>query len=600
MENVAQAIRQGQGAASGAASITVEKHKNNFFTQHGTFEDKPSQNITRWLEKADIYKAAHMIESLDMASIIIHCIKGEPAIKVRRMLDVPGNNYIHADYYCQQPIQQAVAYQPYRERREIVNAVQAQPDANPPVLGVQGEPAQEARPAILPMRFQPAVAANQCLRHYLVQLYGKRVNLSEAEKFLNTFKLQNTKQTCSNYLDEFVINYENYAHLKWTTRQLNGVEHVAPVQANPAANPPVEEVVEVMAEPGNQALRNAEMIQLATDGICKEFKIHCDNIQYDLNATTFPELEQAVMNWQRSTTTGKAFTAACIPAKLGSKNAHVSALEMDDYIQENMNKLTLIDAQTNSTQVSSASTRGQRGGRGGRGSGRGARGREGRGRGAPTNTGIPYPKASLQSRDIQDGGYHNYRQAQDGTLHKSIHGHLLCNYCGVPSHKRENCTRKAADREAGLTRAFHPDRDKAFSNLEVKRITAAATARESAATASAAAAMSATPMMQYYPWSLPWTNPLAAGQAPFQGAVNPWQYPQQAMVNEARLEYDQKTPSTQLTPIPSAAQTAIPNPCPYPTCQAILPDQHVAQEHIRMYHAQPATLAKGQEQTHNV
>ena len=49
MENVAQAIRKGQGAATGAASITVEKHKNNFMTQHGIFEDKPSQNITRWL-----------------------------------------------------------------------------------------------------------------------------------------------------------------------------------------------------------------------------------------------------------------------------------------------------------------------------------------------------------------------------------------------------------------------------------------------------------------------------------------------------------------------------------------------------------------------
>ena len=521
MDNVAQAIRQGQGAATGAASITVEKHKNNFNTQHGTFEDKPSQNITRWVEKADIYKVSQMIESLEMASIVIHCIKGEPAIKVRRMLDVPGNNYTHADHYCQQPLQPAVAYQPYREHRELVAAVQADPGANPPVIGVPAEPAEPARPAIIPVQFQPAVAADQCLRHYLIQLYGKRVNLSEAEKFLNTFKLQKTRQTCSNYLDEFVINYENYAHLKWTTRQLNGVEAVAPVQPNPAANPPVEAVQEVIAEPGNQELRNAEMIQLATDGICKEFKIHCDNIQYDLNETTFPELEQAVMNWQRSTTTRKQFTAACVPAQLGSKNVNVSALEMADYFQENTDTHSLIDAQTNSTQVSSASIRGQRGGRNGQGSGRGARGRGGRGRGAATNTGIPYPKASVQSRDIQDGGYHNYRQAQDGTLHKSMHGHPLCNYCGVPSHKREKCTVKAADREAGLTRVYHPERDKAVSNHEKAKITAAATAKELAATASAAAAMSATPMMQYHPWSFPWTHPLDAGQAPFHGAVNP-------------------------------------------------------------------------------
>ena len=33
------------------AAITVEKHKHNFRTQYGTFSDKPSENITRWLEK---------------------------------------------------------------------------------------------------------------------------------------------------------------------------------------------------------------------------------------------------------------------------------------------------------------------------------------------------------------------------------------------------------------------------------------------------------------------------------------------------------------------------------------------------------------------
>jgi hypothetical protein len=98
MQNQAQAPREGQGAATGAASITVEKHKANSLSQYGTFEDKPSQNIARWLEKADNYRTSHMIESLEMGSIIIHCIRGEPARKVRRMLDVPGATYINPDY----------------------------------------------------------------------------------------------------------------------------------------------------------------------------------------------------------------------------------------------------------------------------------------------------------------------------------------------------------------------------------------------------------------------------------------------------------------------------------------------------------------------
>jgi hypothetical protein len=124
MENVAQAIRQGVEPASGAAAIIVEKHKSNFMTQHGTFEDKPAQNITRWLEKADTYKKSHMIHSLEMASILTHCIKGEPRIKVQRMIDVPGVNYINADHYSEQPLQRAILYQAYRDR---VPAVPADP-----------------------------------------------------------------------------------------------------------------------------------------------------------------------------------------------------------------------------------------------------------------------------------------------------------------------------------------------------------------------------------------------------------------------------------------------------------------------------------------
>ena len=47
------ALSNGKEAPSGPATITVEKHKNNFRTQYGTFSDKPSENITRWLEEAE-------------------------------------------------------------------------------------------------------------------------------------------------------------------------------------------------------------------------------------------------------------------------------------------------------------------------------------------------------------------------------------------------------------------------------------------------------------------------------------------------------------------------------------------------------------------
>lgn len=585
MEDAIQPIKQGDAAASGAAAITVEKHKNNFMTQYGTFEDKPAQNITRWLAKADKYKDSHMIPSLEMASIVIHCVRGEPAIKVRRMLDVPGDNYLHADHYCEQLLQDAVEYQPYRERvpaREL-REEQAGP---PPVARIEARDEIEARPAITPRRFQPRVHPERCLKHYLLQLYGKRVNLSEADKFLNTFKIQKPKQTCSNYLDEFVINYENYAHLKWTTAQLDGVQAVQEVLENLQAEPPVAAVRPVAQIPGNQPLRDAEMLQLVTDGICKEFKIHCDNIQYNLNTTNFADLEVQVMNWQRSTTTGKQFTTACTPAKPGTRHAHVSALEIDEYQDLDKDEWALLDAQTSSTSISPNSNRGMRGGRGNRGAGRGTRGRGGRGRGATASSnGIPRPNQII-SRDTQDGNHPNYRQTPDGQLHRSPLGHPLCNYCGIPSHKRERCTVKAADREKGLTRLYHPDRDKPISNNEKAKTASAAIPRQAAP----AVSMMAAPAFNYQPWPFPvHYNPL---QAPAQGANMQWQQ-QQLNGVPPRMEYEHKSSATQLSPMTSAVPDTSIHDCPYPTCQAVLPDLNQAQEHLRAFHSLPTTLAAG-------
>ena len=54
--------KPGEAAAAGPSAIIVEKHKSNFMALHGTFSDKPSENIARWIEKADTYRKNHMIK----------------------------------------------------------------------------------------------------------------------------------------------------------------------------------------------------------------------------------------------------------------------------------------------------------------------------------------------------------------------------------------------------------------------------------------------------------------------------------------------------------------------------------------------------------
>ena len=545
---------KGQEAASGPVAITVEKHKLDFKIQYGIFSDKPSENITRWLEKAEIYQKAHMIPSLEMAAIVIHCLKGEPFIKAQRMLDVPGEDYPNSDHFTEQDLQKPVKYKPYVAR------VYAQKEIKDSVTGIVTQEEVEekdAKPTISPVRFQPKVTADQCLKAYLLELYGKKVNLTEADKFLSTFKTQKPRQTCSNYLDEFVINYENYAHMKWSLLELNGIK-----AKDATADEPKVDAVE-----SNIKIRQAEKLRLVSDGLCSEFKTHCDNTQFDLTTKSYIEIEKQVMYWQRSTITGKKFTASCILAK-PSPNATVAALEFDQSLEKAENNENTGDSFTSSTQISQQSTRGQ--GRG-RGYTRGGRGRGGRGRGASTGR----PQRPIISRDTEDGNHPNYKQTQDGQLQRSVHGYPLCNYCGGASHKRQDCPVKMNDRTAGNNRISHPDRDKGTSvHDKIKKQDQMFQARASAAVM-APMEQQMSKLWQHNPWPQQ-PPPAVAYQAPVHSQDNSLFQQQQH----------------QLGPIGASAAQVKSTPCPYPTCHAVLADFNQIQSHMNQFHTIP-TLARG-------
>ena len=550
---------KGQEAASGPVAITVEKHKIDFKNQYGTFSDKPSENITRWLDKAEIYQKAHMIPSLEMASIVIHCLKGEPFIKAQRMLDVPGEDYPNSDHFTEQEEQKSVKYKPYKARVPAQKEIR---DSVTNTITQKEEEEKDAEPSVAPVRFQPKVTAEQCLKAYLLELYGKRINLSEADKFLSTFKTQKPRQTCSNYLDEFVINYENYAHMKWTLLELNGVK----AKAATATEPKVDKV------DSNIKIRQAEKLRLVADGLCSEFKTHCDNTQFDLTQKSYIEIEKQVMYWQRSTITGKKFTASCVLAK-HTPNVTVAALEFDQSLDKSDDIESTGETFTSSTQVSQQSTRGQGGGRG-RGNTRGGRGRGGRGRGASTGR----AQRPIISRDTEDGNHPNYKQTQDGQLQRSVHGYPLCNYCGGASHKRQFCPVKMHDRAAGNNRVSHPDRDKGTSVHD--KIKKQEQAKASAA-AMAPMEQQISKLWQHNPW--PQQLPTAAAyQAPIHSPDN--------------ILFQQQ--QHQLGPIGASAANITQNqqikatPCPYPTCHAVLADFNQTQAHMNQFHTIP-TLARG-------
>lgn len=75
----------------------------------------------------------------------------------------------------------------------------------------------------------------------------------------------------------------------------------------------------------------------------------------------------------------------------------------------------------------------------------------------------------LISRDVKDGNYPNYCQSPNYEVITSKNGSPLCNYCGLPSHKRQNCLIKRDDRKIGFTRINHPDKKK-YMRMQDKEI----------------------------------------------------------------------------------------------------------------------------------
>ena len=84
-------------------------------------------------------------------------------------------------------------------------------DPNDP--GHPGQPALPyiaMRPPVPAVREQVAGAANNCLRAYLLHTFQKRIDITAAEKFLATFRTQQEKQTCTAFIDVFMIKFEYY------------------------------------------------------------------------------------------------------------------------------------------------------------------------------------------------------------------------------------------------------------------------------------------------------------------------------------------------------------------------------------------------------
>ena len=247
---------------SAAETGSVDKFAKQFRKRHGTFSDAEGENIVIFARNADNFMRQHLIPSLEMGMIVIHNLKGEPYIRSKRWRDTMDIDpkRVNADHWCEQDFQPAspfMSFQPLQLAQEFIPArpagidVNGQPDANDP--GHPGQPALPyiaMRPPVPAVREQVAVEAHHCLKSYLLHTFQKRIDITAAEKFLASFRTQQAKQTCTDFIDVFMTKFEYYITVRWTAAKRD-----APYFRHNA---------------------NAIRLQYIREGLCREFKKHLD------------------------------------------------------------------------------------------------------------------------------------------------------------------------------------------------------------------------------------------------------------------------------------------------------------------------------------
>ena len=199
---------------------------------------------------------------------------------------------INADHWREQPFQAATPFMPYQPLQMAQPLIQARPagvdihgnpDPNDP--GHPGQPQLpfiEMRPPVPAVREQVAVDANHCLKAYLLHTFQKRIDITAAEKFLATFRTQQPKQTCTAFIDTFMVKFEYYITVRWTAAKRDA--------------------------PNFRENAKTIRLQYIKEGFCREFKKHLDA---NPQVVTHQQVDDEVQRWARETIEGREFTQNC-------------------------------------------------------------------------------------------------------------------------------------------------------------------------------------------------------------------------------------------------------------------------------------------------
>ena len=447
------------------------------------------------------------------------------------------DDFSYAFIWCEQPqvvARPATRYRsavPAQPARAEVPAVAADPENG--IEGVPFQPARLAQPAqpevpdLPKILAEPAVLENQNMSVYLLQEFQEVASLEVAEQEFIPFRTQRANQSCREFCFKLLTALPKYHEVKFTEELREGEAYAA--------------------------TRDRELLSVARSGCIKIFKDYIERLEIaNPNAVaTFAQFQEAAKTFETKTVEGQkhynnakpgpevkhAVMASLVevgnPVTVGAE--HSSPLQSsndsqvpspqhfpDGYYHSERRESRQAPAHNYVFQAVSAA--GHTTQRQGAVPKRNQNSRTGSSRQTQNSKTSNNQRQTGGARTYVDSQYPDYWKTTDPPQ-PNPDGHLLCYYCGVPSHKRGWCGYLWEDinKNPPINRAFHPQRGHLPPRSAKSKQRAAAAASQQMYPMASAPAYYTVPMpqqppLQYFPVqpSVVWQPPRPPTNAPTQ------------------------------------------------------------------------------------
>ena len=277
--------RDGQFSQASLEALSYDSNRRHFIDSCGYFGGRSFESVRAFIAKVDNEQKVTSVSSWNVAKIVSENLLREEAALAKQRWDRDKDNYPHVSFWNEQD------EVPYRARSLYVPPTA--PVAAKAAVGVPGQegyiaaipeiPYDPGSPELQPIRAEPKVEANKCLRAYLLQAFDKVMSQTAARQRFETYRTQPKNMSMRSFLNRLVIACKDYHSVKFTAEQ--------------------------RAEPGHKEQEDKELLEIALAGCNGTFRRYFENYNTPLaeqeKISTFAAFEDLAVKWESGTEEGQ-------------------------------------------------------------------------------------------------------------------------------------------------------------------------------------------------------------------------------------------------------------------------------------------------------